>query len=133
MLSQEQLEGIFLAIGRPELTIYRNEKKHIGYEVRMRINVRANSFEFLEMIQELLAHNNVESNLKLSESKVRPKPILRVSGITNIIRLCELVPDNLPSSKSQWVTFKDAANVVYRGEHTTQEGLDYLLALKGEI
>ena len=31
MFNLEQLQGILLAIGRPELTIYRNEKKDVGY------------------------------------------------------------------------------------------------------
>ena len=40
------LQGILLASARPELTIYRNEKKNLGYEVRARVFFRADSAEF---------------------------------------------------------------------------------------
>ena len=52
MFNLEQLQGILLAIGRPELTIYRNEKKDVGYEIRTRINIRADNLEFLTDIRE---------------------------------------------------------------------------------
>jgi len=133
MFSWEQLEGIFLAIGRPELTIYRNEKKHIGYEVRIRVNIRADNIDFLTGIKNSLEDYNINSHLKTSESKVRPKPILWVSGISNIVRLCNQISEHLPSSKSQWDNFRIASLMVYNGEHTTQEGLDNLLKLKGEL
>ena len=132
MFSQEIIHGILLSSGRPELTIYRNEKKHIGYEIRIRINLRADNLEFLLYVQHALESLNVVCKVKESESKVRPKPILWVSGIINVIRVCDLIGE-LPSSKDQWVLFKEAAQMIYRGEHTTQDGFDELLKLKGEI
>ena len=48
MFNLDMVKGVLLAIGRPELTIYRNEKKNIGYEIRIRVNVRADSERFLE-------------------------------------------------------------------------------------
>ena len=133
MFSEEMLHGILLSSGRPELTIYRNEKKHIGYEIRIRINLRADNLEFLLYVQRALVELNVISKIKESESKIRPKPILWVSGIINVIRVCELLDSDLPSSKRQWVLFKEAAQMIYRGEHSTQDGFDELLKLKGEI
>ena len=114
MLSREQLQGILLAASRPELTIYRNEKKNLGYEVRARVFFRADSEGFLRYI----------------ESKVRPKPVLWVSGITNLNHLARIVPD-YPDAKCQWDYFKLALDVIYEGEHNTQVGLDKLLKLKG--
>tara|TARA_R110000824_G_scaffold209542_6_gene395373 strand:- start:926 stop:1327 length:402 start_codon:yes stop_codon:yes gene_type:complete len=133
MFSPEIVKGILLSSGRPELTIYRNEKKHIGYEIRIRINLRADNLEFLLYVQHALETLNISSRIKESESKIRPKPILWVSGIVHVIRLCELIDVNLPASKDQWVSFKLAAEMVYNGLHTTQAGLDELLKLKGEI
>ena len=127
------IHGILLSSGRPELTIYRNEKKHIGYEIRLRVNLRADNLEFLEYVKLALAELNILSKLKESESKIRPKPILWVSGIINVIRVCELMESDYPSSKDQWETFKEAAQMIYRGQHSTQEGFDELLRLKGEI
>tara|TARA_R110002020_G_scaffold193302_1_gene393519 strand:- start:238 stop:639 length:402 start_codon:yes stop_codon:yes gene_type:complete len=133
MFSREMIHGILLSSGRPELTIYRNEKKHIGYEIRLRINLRADNLEFLLCVQRALADLNIICKVKESESKVRPKPILWVSGVVNVVRVCELMESNYPSSKNQWGTFKEAATMIYRGNHTTQEGFDELLKLKGEI
>ena len=40
MYSKSQLEGIILAKSIPELTIYKNSKKQVGYEVRIRVVFR---------------------------------------------------------------------------------------------
>ena len=128
----DMVRGIFLAIARPELTIYRNEKKNIGYEIRIRVNVRADSPMFLEEINRVLLENNIRSKVKYSESKIRPKPILWISGIRNIITLINLL-NTTYSSKADWVMFGEAANIIYEDGHNTQEGLDRLLQLKGEI
>ena len=124
------LQGILLASARPELTIYRNEKKNLGYEVRARVFFRADSGEFLRVIEERLTLENVPSQFRLYESKVRPKPVLWVSGIVRLITLSRLVPD-YPDAKSKWDYFKLALDIIYEGEHNTQEGLDKLLKLKG--
>ena len=130
VLSREQLQGILLAASRPELTIYRNEKKNLGYEVRARVFFRADSASFLEHVKIALEEENIASQYRLAESKVRPKPVLWVSGIANLVRLASLVP-NYPDSKIQWDYFKLALDTIYEGEHNTQAGLDKLLKLKG--
>jgi len=131
--NKEQLQGIFLSIGRPELTIYRNERKDVGYEIRIRVNVRADNEEFLNNVRLGLTDNNIESKLKIRESNIRPKPILWVSGIINIRELCNMMPEDTPSNKSNWSNFCNAANIIYMGRHSKQEGLDELLRLKGVI
>ena len=131
--NREQLQGIFLSIGRPELTIYRNERKDVGYEIRIRINVRADNYEFLLSIHRGLNVNGIDSKFKERESNIRPKPILWVSGIINIRALCNMMPKDAPSIKSKWDSFSEAADLIYMGEHSKQEGLDKLLRLKGEI
>jgi len=132
MFNADNIKGIICSIARPELTIYRNEKKHIGYEIRIRVSIRADNEEFLVYIKDTLQNLNIACKLKTSESKVRPKPMLWVSGIVNVVRICELI-STLPTSKKGWLNFKEAANMIYRGEHTTQEGFDEILRLKGEI
>ena len=130
--STDTLRGILLAIARPELTIYQNEKKHIGYEIRIRINVRADSSAFLENIEQALQENNIRCKVKYNEGKHRPKPILWVSGIRHIVNVCTLL-NGYPSAKGDWAEFTEAANIIYQGEHNTQDGLDNLLRIKGEI
>ena len=133
MFNEDMTKGILHSIARPELTIYRNDKKHIGYEIRIRVSVRADNEEFLIYLRDALGELNINAKVKWSESKVRPKPILWVSGIINVVRVCELMESDYPSSKEQWETFKEATQMIYRGQHTTQEGFDELLRLKGEI
>ena len=128
----ESLRGILLAIARPELTIYQNEKKHIGYEIRIRINVRADSRQFLEEINTALLENGIRCKVKYNEGKHRPKPILWVSGIRHIVNVCEIL-NGYPSAKGDWAQFTEAANIIYQGLHNTQDGLDTLLRIKGEI
>lgn len=130
VLSREMLQGILLSSSRPELTIYRNEKKNLGYEVRARVFFRADSATFLNYIQIVLENEGITAQFRLTESKVRPKPVLWVSGINNLIALCRLVP-NYPDAKEVWEGFKEAINLIYDGEHNTQEGLDELLVIKG--
>ena len=132
LFNLDMVKGILLAIGRPELTIYQNEKKDIGYEIRIRINIRADSERFLEEINTVLLENNIRCKVKYHEGKHRPKPILWISGIRNIINVCNLI-EELVSSKTDWAKFSDAANIIYEGLHNTQEGLDRLLKLKGAI
>ena len=130
MLSLEMVQGVLLASARPELTIYRNEKKNLGYEVRARVFFRADSEHFLLYIQEALLNEGIETQFRESESKVRPKPVLWVSGIVGLIALSRLVPD-VADAKNKWDYFKLALETIYEGEHNTQEGLDKLLELKG--
>ena len=132
MFNLDITRGVLLAIARPELTIYQNEKKHIGYEIRIRVNIRADSVDFLEEINRVLLENNIRSNVKYSEGKHRPKPILWVSGIRNVVSVCNLIGTS-PSSKTDWTQFNEAANIIYDGLHNTQDGLDRLLELKGEL
>jgi hypothetical protein len=132
MFNLDTLRGILLAIARPELTIYQNEKKNIGYEIRVRINVRADSRRFLEEINSCLLENNIRCKVKYNEGKHRPKPILWISGIRHIVNVCELL-NGYPSAKGNWAEFTKAVNIIYEGRHNTQEGLDTLLRIKGEI
>ena len=133
MFNLDMVKGVLLAIGRPELTIYRNEKKNIGYEIRIRVNVRADSERFLEEISRVLLLNDIKSKVKYSESKIRPKPILWISGIRNILAISAILKEEVASSKADWKMFFEAADIIWHDKHNAQEGLDRLLQLKGEI
>ena len=131
MLNRDRIQGILLSSARPELTIYRNEKKNLGYEVRARVFFRADNSDFLWSLQEGLAEQLIIATFRENESKVRPKPVLWVSGISNLYALCRLVPRDEPDAKNIWPSFKAAIEIIYEGEHNTQDGLDRLLELKG--
>ena len=131
LFNKEQLQGILLSLARPELAIFQNAKKQTGYEIRVRVVIRGD-IAFLNYINRTLFQYQIESTIKLQESKVRPLPVLRISRVDTLFELCKLVPD-LPDAKNKWVSFKKVINLMFLGEHRAQEGLDLILELKGEI
>jgi hypothetical protein len=131
LFTKDQLQGILLSLARPELAIFQNSKKPTGYEIRVRVVIRGD-ISFLNYINRTLHQYQIESTIKLQESKVRPLPVLRISRIDTLFELCKLVP-NLPDAKDKWVSFKKVINIMFIGEHRSQDGLDLILELKGEI
>jgi len=131
MLTKEQLQGILISLPKPEVHISKDTRLRTGYKVRLRLNVRANE-DFLLNLQRTLLHYSVESNYKSSEHASRNKPILRISGIDNLIQVMKLMPD-LPDAKGHIEPFSQIIALVAEGAHLTQEGLDDILTLKGWI
>ena len=131
MFTKDQLQGILLSLARPELAIFQNLNKQTGYEIRVRVVIRGN-IDFLNYINRTLFQYQIDSTIKLKESKVRSKPVLRISKIDTLYELCKLVP-NLPDAKNKWESFKEVIKIMYDGEHRTQEGLDAILEFKGAI
>ena len=132
MFSKEQLQGILLTIPKPEVHISKDNRLTTGYKVRLRLNIRANE-EFLKGLQRTLAQYHIETTYKHSEHKSRPLPILRISGISNLIEILKLIPDELPDAKGHYESFTKIVALVSEGAHLTQEGLDDILMLKGCI
>ena len=132
LFNNNQLVGILLSIAKPEVNVSRTSKLTIGYRVRIRVNIRGNE-DFLLGIQRGLDKKTIDSIYKQKEHKSRPRPILSVSGMVNLYKLCKLIPDNLPDAKGVWPNFKEVVQLVDNGEHHTLEGLDRILQIKGEI
>ena len=131
MYSKGQLQGILLSIAKPEVHVAKASKLQIGYRVRVRVNIRGSS-DFLIGVQRTLAQNGVEANYKEKEHKSRPRPILTIGGLTNIWKLCQLIPD-LPDAKNNWNDFEEIVEILDNGEHHTPEGLERILQIKGEL
>tara|TARA_R100001015_G_C4571721_1_gene129685 strand:- start:240 stop:635 length:396 start_codon:yes stop_codon:yes gene_type:complete len=131
MYSKGQLQGILLSIAKPEVHVAKASKLQIGYRVRVRVNIRGSS-DFLIGVQRTLAQNGVEANYKEKEHKSRPRPILTIGGLTNIWKLCQLIPD-LPDAKNNWNDFEEIVEILDNGEHHTLEGLERILQIKGEL
>ena len=132
MYNKGQLQGILLSIAKPEVHVAKAAKLQIGYRVRVRVNIRGAS-NFLLGVQRTLLQNGVESNYKEKEHKSRPRPILTIGGLTNIWKLCRLVPDDLPEAKDNWNDFEEIIEILDSGEHHTLEGLERILQIKGEL
>lgn len=132
MFNTNQMQGILLSVAKPEVHVARSDSNHIGYRVRLRVNIRG-AKAFLEYIQRTLLQQGIESTLKEQEHKSRPRPILIISGKDNINKVVTLVPHHLPDAKEVWFDFRKIAIIVDKGEHHTLEGLDKILKIKGEI
>lgn len=130
MFSKDMLIGIILGLSKTDIHIDKNDKSQIGYRVRLRLNIRANA-DFLLAIQRSLLQHQIDTTYKDSEHKSRPKPILRIGGIKNLFKICELVPENLPDAKDEWVVFRQAVDIVANDRHLQLEGLEELFKLKG--
>lgn len=131
MYSKGQLQGILLSIAKPEVHVAKASKLQIGYRVRVRVNIRGSS-DFLIGVQRTLAQNAVDATYKEKEHKSRPRPILTIGGLTNIWKLCRLIPD-LPDAKDNWTEFGEIVEILDSGEHHTLEGLERILQIKGEL
>tara|TARA_Y100001938_G_C8074754_1_gene425311 strand:+ start:668 stop:1087 length:420 start_codon:yes stop_codon:yes gene_type:complete len=130
MFSKENLEGIFLSLAKTEVSIERVDSSNIGYRVRLRVNLRSDSEPFLLGIKRSLLQHDIDSVYKQSEHKTRPRPILRIGGIKNLYKLCEIVSPELPDSKQEWKTFREAVSLVSNGEHLKLEGIEQLFRIK---
>ena len=132
MFNNDQLVGILISLAKPEIHVSRANNTNIGYRVRVRVNMRGD-MTFLMWVHRTLQQKGIDSKYKPEEHRSRPRPILTVGGLVNIWKLCKLVPDDLPDAKNNWSTLKEVITILDNGEHHTLEGLDKILALKGEI
>ena len=72
MYNENMLIGILLSISKMKLILQKREESSIGYEVRLNLVIRGQE-DFLKGIQrDLLMYYNIETNLRLKESKTRP-------------------------------------------------------------
>ena len=130
MYSKEFIQGAFLSHGNPEVSVVRNGTE-IGYRVRIRICLRG-SEDFLLGIQRSLLQHEIDSKYKEEEHSARRKPILIVSKLSEVMKLINMLPLNLPSN-ADWDTLAKTTFMVMQKEHLTQDGLDKILKMKGVL
>ena len=130
MYSKEFIQGAFLSHGNPEVSVVRNGTE-IGYRVRIRICLRG-SEEFLLGMQRSLLQHEIDSKYKEEEHSARRKPILIVSKLSEVMKLINMLPLNLPSN-ADWDTLAKTTFMVMQKEHLTQDGLDKILKMKGVL
>ena len=130
MYSKEFIQGAFLSHGNPEVSVVRNGTE-IGYRVRVRICLRG-SEDFLLGIQRSLLQHEIDSKYKEEEHSARRKPILIVSKLSEVMKLINMLPLDLPSN-ADWHTLAKTTFMVLQKEHLTSEGLDKILKMKGVL
>ena len=130
MYSKEFIQGAFLSHGNPEVSVVRNGTE-IGYRVRIRICLRG-SEDFLLGMQRSLLQHEIDSKYKEEKHSARRKPILIVSKLSEVMKLINMLPLNLPSN-ADWDTLAKTTFMVMQKEHLTQDGLDKILKMKGVL
>jgi len=124
--------GILIGIANCDIRIESNYRSNLGYQVKPRLQVRG-EMTFLSDLQRSLLQYNIVAKIKEEESKLRPKPILRITKITDLQKICEMIPANLADAREQWEEFRTVINIMNNKEHLTLEGLDKILMIKGLI
>ena len=132
MFSKEMIIGILLSSTKMDLNITSSDVSSIGYRVRLRLNIRANS-KFLLALQRSLYHYGIETTYREEEHSTRKKPILRIGGIKNLYKTKELVHSSLPHSKDEWDSFVECVEIISEKEHLTLSGMERLFEIKGVI
>jgi len=128
--SKEFIQGAFLSHGNPEVSVVRNGTE-IGYRVRVRVCLRGTE-EFLLGIQRSLLQHEIDSHYKDEEHSARKKPILIISRLSEVMRLMNILPLDLPAN-ANWDILAKTTFMIVQKEHLTQDGLDKILKMKGVL
>tara|TARA_R100000995_G_scaffold30236_1_gene13477 strand:- start:172 stop:573 length:402 start_codon:yes stop_codon:yes gene_type:complete len=131
MFTREQLEGILVAIARPQIAIAQNVRHSTGYKIKLSVEIRAMNREFLVLLQESLKECGIDSYLKEIEKKSRPYPVLRITNADNLINLFQLIPNYVPQHCDNFDSFLEAVTLFSNKHHLTQKGLNRMLEIKG--
>ena len=126
------LIGIFIGLANCDIRIESNYRSNLGYQVKPRLQVRG-EMDFLNALQRSLLQHNIVAKIKEKESTVRPKPILRITKISDLHKICEMIPQSLADARNQWTEFRTVIEIMNNKEHLTLDGLDRILMIKGLI
>lgn len=126
------LIGIFIGLANCDIRIESNYRSNLGYQVKPRLQVRG-EIDFLNALQRSLLQHNIVAKIKEKESTVRPKPILRITKISDLHKICEMIPQSLADARNQWTDFRTVIEIMNNKEHLTLDGLDRILMIKGLI
>jgi len=132
MLSKDELRGILLSLPTAEINISKDKNTSVGYRVRLRVSIRG-ELKFLFAIRRSLLQHEIESKVKPMESKNRPRPVLYITGISNLESLYETFALYSNYSNVLWNDFAHVMWMVRQDKHLTQQGLDKILEIKGLI
>ena len=136
MFSKETLAGILLSKGQFFCNVQVDEKMRIGYSVKLRLDIRMDSIDFLSGIQRAFQIYGVQSKLKEEESATRRRPILKVRGVSNIENVSKIIYGhtlkwlNHDNTLESFITI---LGLVLMKKHRTMEGLELILKLKGVL
>ena len=132
MLSQDELRGIFLSHPTAEINISKDVNTNVGYRVRLRVSIRGNE-RYVYAIHRSLLQYEINSKIKNVESNKRPRPILYITGLSNLETMYETFSLHSNTSNVNWNPFAQVMWMVRQEQHLTQDGLDNILRIKDLI
>jgi hypothetical protein len=136
MFSREVLAGIVLSKGQFFCNVQVDEKMRIGYSVKLGLDIRMDSYDFLVGIQRAFRTYGVESKLRKEESTTRKRPILKVRGVANIDNVSKIIYGHTLKWRNHDDTLESFIKIlglVLMKKHRTMEGLELILELKGAL
>ncbi len=136
MFSSEMLTGIILASGKLFVSIKVDEKMRVGYSTKMGMDIRMDSYAFLETVKRSFQALKIETTLKKKEGKNRPRPILKIRGAErlNTIRAMIMLNDPLLLNHDNSLEmFFKMLDIILDKKHRTLQGIEQILILKGEL
>lgn len=131
MYNKDTLIGIILGLSKLDFNISRDNTRNIGYSVKLSLNFRAKE-DCLLAIQRSLLQHQIQSKFKHEEHSSRPKPILKITGNKNLIKVSDLLPD-LPDAKGDLTKLKLVIELIKQKKHIKAEGIEQLFKIKGVI
>jgi len=129
MYSKETLAGILLSNATLQIQANKDTAYSLGYSLKIKLVLRGRP-EYLEAVHRSLIQQQINSNIRLVESKNRPKPILYISRIEDLIKTQILLPRNIPCNKFDRSVFERLIEMLYNKEHLTLKGLDEIIKIK---
>ena len=140
MIPKDIFLGVLYSSSKKSITVFRSEDTNFGYKIRFGLSIRGTE-HFLKLIQERLNYEGIKSNLNLSDSKSRPRPILKITEVYNLIKLIELIESNSflnPKINSifennSWSKYKEALFLMLDKKHYTDKGFNRILKIKEEV
>ena len=129
MYSKDTLAGIILSNATLQINASRDITYKLGYSLKIKLILRG-SPEYLEAVYRSLMQHQIHSKIRVVESKNRPKPILSIGRISDLVKIENLLPKNAPTNKFNKDLFEKLLEIITTKKHLTLNGLDEILKLK---
>ena len=138
MIPKDIFLGVLYSSSKKSIAVFRSADTNFGYKIRFGVSIRGTE-NFLKIIQERLEYEGIKSNLNLSESKTRPRPILKITEVYNLIKLIGLIESNAFLSSEtnfhndDWSKYKEGLLLMLDKKHYTDKGFNRILEIKEEV
>jgi len=134
LIPKQALYGMLYGLCKNSVIVIDSNQTKFGYKITLFSSIRGKK-KLLEAIQRSLLQHSIESRLYEKESKSRPKPLLKISGLDNLMNLCAFmlsckIPEDL---LSDWLDFQRVVSLMNNGQHYTTKGFDEILKIKGVL